>query len=256
MEIIDLPPTPLVLPTTGAVVRIPTQRWALERWDGEDPPGLATLWGRKPKFSVNGSRSCAELAIVNHLRGDGWHGVWVNAFGGELRSQWFPAPAVRTLAEAGAPARAVAIFDRLQGANGGALRGFFDVFAWREPGQVRFCEAKVGPDRIKATQLRFLEMALRFHRLEDFTIIEVALPARRDAPGREPRSGAQAARRESRPPTAGRPRSNRQDLLRRSGTELLHALDSAAGPDELETRRVLRDVAAAIQARRKDWPPD
>jgi hypothetical protein len=28
-------------------------------------------WGRKPKFSVNGSRSCAELAIVHHLRAGG-----------------------------------------------------------------------------------------------------------------------------------------------------------------------------------------
>jgi hypothetical protein len=64
-----------------------TQRWALERWDGDDPPGLATPWARKPKFSVNGSRSCAELAVVDHLRGDGWSGVWVNAFRGELRSE-------------------------------------------------------------------------------------------------------------------------------------------------------------------------
>jgi len=52
---------------------------------------------------VNGSRSCAELAVVDHLRGDDWRGVWVNAFRGELRSGWFPAPAARTLAEAGVP---------------------------------------------------------------------------------------------------------------------------------------------------------
>jgi hypothetical protein len=99
MEITELPPTSFVLPTTGDLVHIPTQRWALEPWDGEDPPGLAMPWGRKPKFSVDGSRSCAELAIVDHLRADSWHGVWVNAFRGELRSRWFPAPAVKTLAE-------------------------------------------------------------------------------------------------------------------------------------------------------------
>ena len=45
--------------------------------------------------------------------------------------------------------------------------------------QVRFCEAKVGPDRVKPTQLRFVELALRFHRLEEFTIIEVAGPSLR-----------------------------------------------------------------------------
>ncbi len=88
----------------------------------------------------------------------------MNAFRSELRTEWFPAPAVKTLAETGAPAWAVEAFERLRAVNGGTLGGFFDVFAWREPGQVRFCEAKVGPDRIKATQIRFLEVALRFHR--------------------------------------------------------------------------------------------
>ena len=162
MEITELPPTPLVLPAAGELVHIRTQEWALERWDGEDPPGLAVPWARKPKFSVNGSRSCAELAIVHHLRAGGWDGVWVNAFRGELRTQWFPAPAARRLAETGAPGWAVEIFDRLRAANGGTLSGFFDVFAWREPGQAAFFEAKVGPDRIKPTQLRFAEIALRF----------------------------------------------------------------------------------------------
>ena len=84
-------------------VYIDTQRWALEPWEGEDPPGLAKTWSRKPRFAVNGSRSCAELAIVHHLRNEGWHGVWVNSFGRrELRSEWFPAPAASTLAETGA----------------------------------------------------------------------------------------------------------------------------------------------------------
>ena len=106
-------------------------------------------------------------------------GVWVNAFRGELRAQWFPAPAARRLAEVGAPGWAVEIFDCLRAANGGTLSGFFDVFAWREPGQTAFFEVKVGPDRIKPTQLRFVEIALRFLQLEDFMIVEVAGPSPR-----------------------------------------------------------------------------
>jgi len=31
----------------------------------------------------------------------------------------------------------VEAFERLRAADGGTLGGFFDVFAWREPGQVR-----------------------------------------------------------------------------------------------------------------------
>ena len=51
-------------------------------------------------------------------------------------------------------------------------------------------------------------------------------------------------------------RSNRQDFLRRAARDLLRALDGVAGPDEPETRETLRDVAAAIEARREDWPPE
>ena len=132
------------------------------------PAQPCSALGHKPKFAVNGSRSCAELATVDHMRADGWQGVWVNAFRSGLRSEWFPAPAVKTLAETGAPMWAVEAFEGLRAANGGSLSGFFDVFAWREPGEVKFYEAKVGPDRIKPT------LALRFHRLEQFTIAEVA----------------------------------------------------------------------------------
>jgi hypothetical protein len=195
MEITELRPTPLVLPEAGELVHIRTQQWALERWEGEDEPGLAVPWARKPKFAVSGSRSCAELAIVHHLQAGGWNGVWVNAFRGELRTQWFPAPAARQLAEAGAPGWAVETFGRLRAANGGTLSGFFDVFAWREPGRVAFVEAKVGPDRIKPTQLRFVEIALRFHRLDDLMIVEIPRPprARWQRGGRRPPGLAPAA---------------------------------------------------------------
>jgi hypothetical protein len=246
MEITELPPTPFVLPMAGDLVHIRTQRWVLEPWEGDDLPGLATPWARKPKFSVNGSRSCAELAVVDHLRVDGWRGVWVNAFRAELRSEWFPAPAARALAEAGAPRWAAEIFGRLRAANGGTMSGFFDVFAWREPGQVGFYEAKVGPDRIKPTQLKFVEVALRFHRLEEFMIIELTGPLPRSAPARKP---GNATDWNTRRPMAAQPSPGGQGLLRRAGTDLLQALGSVSGPDEPETRQMLRDVAAAIQAR-------
>jgi hypothetical protein len=97
----------------------------------------------------------------------------------------------------------VEIFDCLRAANGGTLSGFFDVFAWQEHGRAGFFEAKVGPDRIKPTQLRFVEMALRFRGLEEFMIVEVAGPFPRETPARQPGSTAgQAAAR--RPVTIGR----------------------------------------------------
>jgi hypothetical protein len=174
MQITERPPTPVALPS-GQTVHIATQRWALERWDGAaDPPELKQIWARKPKFAVNGSRSCAELAILDHLRRDGWNGVWVSAFGAqELRSGWFPAPAFTKIAAAGAPVWAADIFESVRAENHGKLGGFFDVFAWREPGEVRFDEAKVGPDRLRDTQRMFIQRTLRLRPLKEFTIMEV-----------------------------------------------------------------------------------
>jgi hypothetical protein len=55
MQIAGRPPTPFVLPS-GQTVRIATQRWELERWDGEaDPPELKKTWASKPMFCVNGA---------------------------------------------------------------------------------------------------------------------------------------------------------------------------------------------------------
>jgi hypothetical protein len=173
IQVTERPPTPFRLP--HGTVHIATQRWELDQWRGApDPTDLQRPWSIKPKFTVNGHRSCAELAVVDHLRRDGWDGVWVSAFAGSwLRSEWFPAPGFRTLAEVGAPVWAVEIFERLRAANDGKLSGFFDVFAWREPDEVRFLEVKVARDRIQPTQRRFVERAMRFHDQSQFMIIEV-----------------------------------------------------------------------------------
>ena len=84
------------------------------------------------------------------------------------------------------------------------------MFAWREPGQALFVEAKVGPDRIKATQLRFMEIALHFHRLDDFMIVEIpeSFPHRTPARQTVTTAGRTAARR----PAATGTRSGGRDL--------------------------------------------
>ena len=172
MQITERPPTPF--PLAQGTVNIATQRWELERWQGApDPHDLKRTWSIKPKFTVDGRRSCAELAVIDHLRHDGWNVVWVSAFGGSLRAEWFPAPAFRTMAETGAPVWAVEIFERLRVANGGKLGGFFDVFAWRAPGEVKFIEIKTTGDRVQPTQRRFVELALHFQEPKQFMIVEV-----------------------------------------------------------------------------------
>jgi len=181
MEITKLSPKMLALPGGGNTVSIARQLWALEPWEGDDDePELPGYWAIKGKFSVNGSRSCAELAVLHHLRASGWDGRWVSAWGERLFSEWPPGPGVKSITQAGAPRWAAEIFDRLRAANGGRLGGFFDVFVWREPGEVRFYEVKVGKDDINRNQRRFVERALGLHhRLDEFTIIEVPKPTAR-----------------------------------------------------------------------------
>ena len=159
--------------------QIPTERWTLDPWEGAaDPPDLKRTWSIKHKFVVDGRRSCAELAVLARLRDDGWDGVWVSAFNNFLRRDWFPADAFKTIAAAGAPADAAAVFELLRAANGGSLGGFFDVFAWRD-GEVRFVEVKVGADRLHDKQRRFLQLALRLgHDLDEFLLVEVPKPPR------------------------------------------------------------------------------
>ena len=52
---------------------------------------------------------------------------------------------------------AVEVFDRLRAANGGKLDGFFDVFAWRNPGEVRFYEVKTSGDSPRESQRKFVK---------------------------------------------------------------------------------------------------
>ena len=52
-------------------------------------------------------------------------------------------------------------------------------------------------------------------------------------------------------------RANRQDRFRRAAGELLRMLRQVKGSsDTPETRVLLGDVAAELEERRQDWPPD
>jgi hypothetical protein len=183
MEITQLSPKMLTLPVGGNTVSIARQLWALEPWEGDDnEPELPDYWASKDMFSVNGSQSCAELAVLHHLRGSGWYGVWVSPWGpGALFSEWPPGLGVKSITQAGAPLWAAEIFDRLLKKNGQPFSGFWDVFVWREPGEVRFYEVKVGKkDKLNHNQHKFVERALGLdHRLEEFMIIEVPKPKAR-----------------------------------------------------------------------------
>lgn len=83
-----------------------------------------------------------EPADLLYLPGKSFRGRWV-ACAGQLRHRWIYSSRHPS--------------DQLVPRPG----SFFDVFAWREPGEVRFDEAKVGRrDSIRPSQRRFVKLAL------------------------------------------------------------------------------------------------
>ena len=115
--------------------------------------------------------------------------------GTRCAGEWFPASAFRTISCAGAAPWAAQIFDAAQDANGGKLAGFFGVFAWREQPEVLFCEAKVGPDRIHASQRVVLDRALRLRPASEFLVMNCPLlSGRRPLPRPPPGPAARTER--------------------------------------------------------------
>jgi hypothetical protein len=150
---------------SGKIVHVPKCRTYFVQWHGKAVPddygGKALLrLGRKPLF--------AELMVLRLLEKEGWHGVWVDSFGGikyrvgmrDLKKPVSLKPAQEKLLKK--------IRDKA-----GCRGGCFDVFAWR--GQKhRFVELKRrGKDRIRKTQKRWLAAARHCHiKMSDLLIVE------------------------------------------------------------------------------------
>ena len=89
-------------------------------------------------------------------------------------------------------------------------------------------------------------------------IIEVSGPSLPGEAARRPTSAWQAVEQDMQQPTPEQLRSDGQGLLRqrRAVRDLLRELDRVTGPDEPETREILRVVVAATEARWENCPPE
>jgi len=108
--------------------------------------------GRKTVVDLKGQPLFAELAILRLIRANGWGGVWIDNWGRKFRRSLPPH-------SCDLPPQARDFLDK---ANQGRKwrRGCFDVLAWNE-GRYLFIEAKrKGKDRIRKSQLAWLESAL------------------------------------------------------------------------------------------------
>jgi hypothetical protein len=122
----------------------------LVRWTGPKPP-WSTLVPNKPLFNVGGQPMWPEFIVLRQLEADGWQGVWVNNW---KRAYWRNPGEVAPV-----PPAIITLTGRIAERTGRA-GGAWDLCAWRGP-ELRFVELKqMHRDRLRATQLRWMECAI------------------------------------------------------------------------------------------------
>jgi len=135
-------------------------------------------FGGKDLLHVDGKPQFAEVAILRVFESSGWQGRWLepyqrgrmdpallNAWNGNAFKHQIHLP----IAESWVSERLNAIAIK----NGNSYAGCWDVVVWKD-GRLVFAEGKRNKkDRMRDTQLRWLQSALRCGcELEDFLVVE------------------------------------------------------------------------------------
>lgn len=159
----------------GDLVHIPKVQPMFVPYIGEHD---VHTWGNKPLLLVDGKPQFAEVAITRVFEEAGWQARWVETYGHPALApamwrSWDPqGPRAQThapIADEWLNEKLLAIAS----VNGGSFSGCSDVVAWTTDRLV-FAEAKRHKkDRVRASQLRWMEAALRCDvRAEDLLVVE------------------------------------------------------------------------------------
>jgi hypothetical protein len=171
----DLSPTdhiPLKLAT--GIVHVSLSRLHFTAYTGDEQPDT---FGGKALLLVDGRPQFAEVAILRAFQSEGWQGRWLETY--PYRSNprhwnaWHPDG---PRAQEHLPITEEWVYERLQAiaaGNGNAFSGCWDVVAWKNERLVFAESKKQKKDRMRGTQLRWLEAALRCGcSVDDFLIVE------------------------------------------------------------------------------------
>ncbi len=153
----------IVLPSKDQI-QVPKSIITFKAWDGSP---IRDTYGGKALLDYKETPLFAELVILNMLREDGWSGVWVDNYRKKFRTGM-----PRTEASVSLPPDQQTILDSIKKTNN-SISGCWDVFAWREK-EILFAESKLsGKDRIRPTQIRWLQSALKAGLTEkNFLLVE------------------------------------------------------------------------------------
>ena len=159
----DRPDTRVSLPTSRREVGIRTFLRRELRWAGEVPASFRAV-PNKPPLTYDGQALYPEFILLRLLERAGWSGCWVNNW---RRAFWRDIDVEVTL-----PPGEAAIIRQIEACAGGR-EGGWDVFAWKGD-EVVFVESKQhSKDRLRPTQLAWLECGLQHGvPLSSFLIVE------------------------------------------------------------------------------------
>jgi hypothetical protein len=148
-----------LLPTTyedlrlpsGTIVKAPKVVIEFNPWLGKNITGT---YGGKPILNYKWKPAFAELVVLKLFQDNGWDGVWVDAFRNKFRTEYWPRNEVEL------PERQFALMRRIS-EQAGSGKGCWDVFCWKEDTLI-FSEVKhQGHDRIRQTQLKWIDSAIK-----------------------------------------------------------------------------------------------
>ncbi len=150
---------------SGEEIQIPKATPCFEKWSGDT---LADTYGNKAILNFNGEPVFAELAILRIFQNAGWNGVWVDTYRRKYRTEYW-----NSKNDVNLPSDKQMLLDNIYKLAGSG-NGCWDVFCWRKK-TVIFAESKrLSKDKIRETQIKWLEAALKYglNKETSFLIVE------------------------------------------------------------------------------------
>ena len=145
-----------------------------KEWRGKIP---GDTFGNKPIIDYKGKPVFAELAILGLVIDSGWDGRWVETYargkmdpkfllkwGGEsFKKQKNNIPNNKIKGQ----------LDKIAELNNNSYSGCWDVVGWKGDNVIFFESKRIGKDRIRETQIKWLKSAMKFGLKEDnFLMVE------------------------------------------------------------------------------------
>jgi hypothetical protein len=145
----------------NGVIEVPNVQLTFKPWTGEP---LADTWGGKATIDYGGVPMFAELALMHIAIDDGWNARWLETYSMKHGvpfqfMAWTGRPLEQKESELIADARQLRLLESVAAANG-TYYGCWDVIVWHNDRTIFIESKRHKADKIRDTQVRWLESGL------------------------------------------------------------------------------------------------